>query len=306
MPVAGALIAAGGSLIGGQTASRAQDRAARAQTRSEQAAIDAQLSMFQQQRADQMPWMQAGASSLAQIARILGLPQQATAGTSTPGATGSIDPAERARRLQIWQQFNDYRAGAKENPEEWRAQQLAANPWLATFNPNDPTSDIVGTGSSTTIPAPSTPFDMTALLRSTPGYDFSRSEGMRGIERSAAARGGLNSGATLRALAQYNTGLADQTYNSYLNRLFSVAGLGQSSTGQIGAAGQATGANIAQNLSNIGQARGSSYANQGNIWGNAIGGAFNAFGQYYQNRPQATGGSTPYNQGAWQNYGYGG
>lgn len=308
MPVAGALIAAGGSIIGGQTASRAQDRATRASERSEQRAIDAQLSMYQQQRQDQMPWLQAGSSSLAQIARILGLPTQgAAAGAGSAAATSGIDPAERARRLQIWQQFNDYRAGARENPEVWRAEQLAANPWLSTFDPNSPASDI-GAGQPSTIPAPSTPFDMTALLRSTPGYQFAAEEGMQDIERSAAARGGLNSGGTLRALSRYRTGLADQTFNNYLNRLFSVAGLGQSATGQIGAAGQATGGNIAQNLSNIGAARSSGYANQGNIWGNAVGGVANAFGQYYGNRPQTTavGGSGPINQNAWMQYGYGG
>lgn len=322
MPVAGALIMAGGSIIGGQTAARAQEDATEAEERGQQRAIDAQLSMYGQQRADQMPWLQTGANSLALIAQILGIQPAGSGGGSAvnPASNAGVDPAERARRLQVWQDFQERygpgtapAAGGMRAWEEGRTAMWNANPWLSTFDPNNPTAGMAGGASGVWSQAsgqpPASPINLTDILRNTPGYEFARSEGTRDIERMAAARGGLGSGGTLRALARYNTGLADQTYNNFLNRLFSVAGLGQTATGQIGSAGQATGANVANNLSNIGAIRGSGYANRGNIWGNAIGNAANAFGQYYGNQSQTTtvpsGGSGPYNQNVWMNYGYG-
>lgn len=51
-----------------------------------------------------------------------------------------------------------------------------------------------------------------------PGYQFTLGEGQKAIERAAAARGGLQSPATQKALAQYATGLASQEYDSFLDR----------------------------------------------------------------------------------------
>jgi hypothetical protein len=46
-----------------------------------------------------------------------------------------------------------------------------------------------------------------------PGYEFRRSEGGRGIEQSAAAGGGLQSGATLKALTSFNQDTASNEYD---------------------------------------------------------------------------------------------
>lgn len=50
------------------------------------------------------------------------------------------------------------------------------------------------------------------------GYQFALDEGTKGIENSAAARGGLMSGNTLKALTKYKTGLADQFYGEAFDR----------------------------------------------------------------------------------------
>lgn len=51
-----------------------------------------------------------------------------------------------------------------------------------------------------------------------PGYAFRMSEGMKGLERSAAARGGLMSGATGKALTRYGQDVASQEYQNAYNR----------------------------------------------------------------------------------------
>lgn len=77
-----------------------------------------------------------------------------------------------------------------------------------------------------------------------PGFNFRREQGMRGIESSAAARGGLLSGGTLKALNRYNQEFASNEYtNAYnrfnadrdrrYNRLAGVAQTGQTATRDI-------------------------------------------------------------------------
>jgi len=51
-----------------------------------------------------------------------------------------------------------------------------------------------------------------------PGYQFRMAEGQRGLERSAAARGGLLSGGALRSLERYRQGVASDEYGNALQR----------------------------------------------------------------------------------------
>lgn len=62
-----------------------------------------------------------------------------------------------------------------------------------------------------------------------PGFQFRMSEGQKALERSAAARGGLNSGGTMKALARYSQGVASDEFGNRYNRLANLAGLGQAS-----------------------------------------------------------------------------
>lgn len=129
-----------------------------------------------------------------------------------------------------------------------------------------------------------------------PGYEFRRSEGMRGIEQQAAARGLLGSGSTLRDLTEYNSGLASQEYgNSYnrfnadrdrrFNRLSGVAGTGQTATRDIGAQGTAVAGQIGNNLTSLGNAQGAAAIAKGNAWSGAADTLGNfALSQYYMNK----------------------
>lgn len=54
--------------------------------------------------------------------------------------------------------------------------------------------------------------------QSSPGYQFTQGEGLKAIQQGAAQAGGNLSGTTLKALDQYNTGLADTTYQNVFNR----------------------------------------------------------------------------------------
>lgn len=98
----------------------------------------------------------------------------------------------------------------------------------------------------------------------TPGYQFAFDEGRRAVDASASARGMLDSGARLRELTRYGTGMAEQGYGQYTNRLASLAGVGQTATGQgINNATQ-YGQNVGQTLQNTGMANASGAVGQAN------------------------------------------
>jgi len=122
-----------------------------------------------------------------------------------------------------------------------------------------------------------------------PGYAFRLSEGMKALDRTAAARGGLLSGATLKGAQRYGQDLASQEYqnafnryqierNAQLNPLQSLAGIGQTATNTLTGAAGAFGAQTGQNLQDIGTARASGYLGGANALSSALGQA----GQMYQ------------------------
>jgi hypothetical protein len=121
-----------------------------------------------------------------------------------------------------------------------------------------------------------------------PGYAFRLAEGQKAIERSAAARGMQLSGSMLKGLTNYGQGAASQEYNNAFNRyqaeraatlnpLQALAGVGQSATNQVSAAGQNY-TNAASDLTTSGAAsRASGYVGGANALNQALGGVGNAY-----------------------------
>lgn len=108
----------------------------------------------------------------------------------------------------------------------------------------------------------------------TPDYQFAYDQGMRATEGSLARRGLDNSGAGLKALTRFGQGLASQNFGNYINRLASLAGVGQSATNM----GTQLNANAAQNAGATtmasGDARASGYLARGNAKNSMYGGLF--------------------------------
>ena len=114
-------------------------------------------------------------------------------------------------------------------------------------------------------------------LQKTPGYDFQLSQGLDAVQSSAAARGMLNSGATMNAVNTFGQGLANQEYNNYLNRLSGVASNGQNAAGATAAAAGNYGGMGANALAGIGNAQSTGAIAQGNAFNSAIGNALSAW-----------------------------
>lgn len=124
-----------------------------------------------------------------------------------------------------------------------------------------------------------------------PGYAFRMAEGMKALERSAAARGGLLSGSALKGIERYGQGLASEEYQNAFNRyqtqrtntlnpFASLAGVAQSSANTLtGAAGQ-LGQSIGSNIIGAGNAMAAGQVGSANAIASGVGQGLN----FYQNQ----------------------
>jgi hypothetical protein len=168
-----------------------------------------------------------------------------------------------------------------------------------------------------------------ANFQNDPAYQFNRDQGIQGIQRTAAAQGGLVSGGLLKDVGTFASGLAANTYQQqYANalgayqmaynqfqdtnanafsRLMGVAGLGQSAASNTAAAGNAASSTAAGISGSNANALAGLYTGQGNAMAGAIGagsnaisGAGNTIANYLAQQQQMSGSSygqpmTPYN-----------
>lgn len=125
-----------------------------------------------------------------------------------------------------------------------------------------------------------------------PGYQFRISEGQKALERSAAAKGGLNSGAAMKAITRFGQNTASDEYqNAYnryntnqtnlYNRLAGVAGTGQTATNTLSGIGQSTANNISENYLQSGNAQAAGTVGQANAWGTGLSNAASGIGKIF-------------------------
>lgn len=237
------LLSVGGNLVGGLIGSSAAGSASKAQ--ADAAMQAAQLgykgtqdsnamlkSMYDQNRADNQPFREAGLSGLGRLSTVLGL------------STGDKNASD-----------------------------------FGSFNKSFTTADF----------------------KADPGYQWQVDQGQKALERSQAAKGGLLSGAALKAASDYGMNQANSQYNTVYNRwnadktqnlnaLQSMAGVGQTANAANQSNANTYGTNASNNIqaganalangvNNAGAANASGYVGGANAWSNAIGGGLNAINQ---------------------------
>lgn len=305
----GIAAAVAGPIVGGLFGSSAADAQAQAAQQASATSAAAanqatqlQREMFQAQQAAQAPYQAVGAQSINALAGLMGIsptvaaPEQQYMGMTRDQLRASLLPqytstspqytipqggsnqlintalsmqgqqgafaqqpsvnetALNARIDQILKQQQDYAT----------AQQAQQSPTFGTLNK---------------------PFSM-ADYQADPGYAFRLSEGMKALENSAAARGGLLSGNMMRGAQQFGQDLASQEYqNAYnryqqnqgnqFNRLAALSGVGQTATGALGQAGQ----NYATAAGNIGMGSAANQANAALMAGQARASSMQGMGQ---------------------------
>lgn len=116
-----------------------------------------------------------------------------------------------------------------------------------------------------------------------PGYKFRLGEGLKAIDRSAAARGGLLSGRAVKEGTRFAEDYATGDYQNWLANYYasltpyqSLAGVGQTTAAQNAAMGNQVGANVANTQFQGGVATGNALATGEINQANAITGGINS------------------------------
>lgn len=296
--VAGAVVGAVANADSSRRASNTQNDAARA-------AADANERMYQQNRADYAPWRAAGNFALSRMMGGMGgynmggqnLGQSYGTASRNPYAMLNTGPYQGPSNAYQQEQLigQGYKVGDPRQPTPAQVgmyrgggiplSSLGAKEGGQAMNGFPPSSD------PTMAPDYFTRSFGLADFQQDPGYQFRMNQGTEAIQNSAAARGGLFSGNTGRALAEYGQNFASNEYqNAYnrynndrstnFNRFASLAGLGQTATRDVAQMGM----NSAQNQANYGMqganARAAGQMGQANAWVGGINGAANAYQQY--------------------------
>lgn len=235
--ITSAVIVGGTALYSAKKQGDAAKDATRAGVQASSDANATQLQMYNQTRADNEPFRQGSLSAQNELLRMLGLP-----GVSTQG----MDGPQMADPGRAYLAANPDVAASGMDPRQHfeRYGQAEGRQWGAP------------TGNAGNL-APYSAQQVTDKLRGTPGYGFRMTEGQTAVETGAAARGGLYSGATAKALTRFGQGLADQTYGDHINRLAGIAGTGQTVNSQNAAAGQNYANQFGANVNNAAAARAS-------------------------------------------------
>lgn len=181
-------------------------------------------------------------------------PAAAIAGAAVVGSGASLIAGSKAAKAQK----NAANAQIAEQRRQYDQDRADWAPWRATGE-----SALARLNNEMKAGA-------TTAFSKTPGYDFRLSEGVKAAERSAAARGRLGSGATMKAVQRYGEGLASDEYGDWWNRNAGLAGVGQAATSATSAAGQNATNNITNAIGAAGNARASSYANTGSAINSGI------------------------------------
>ena len=164
----------------------------------------------------------AGASLLGGYLSSRGQQQAAETGATSSREAALIQAAAAEQALRLQKQLADEQV--LRNAPTVQAGDTARNRMLDLIGLSGRTG-AAGYGSANQ-PFSMAGFDPNSLMRNfgaadfqtDPGYNFRLSEGLKAIDRQAAARGGLISGAGLKAAGRFGGDLASQEYGNAFNR----------------------------------------------------------------------------------------
>lgn len=225
------IVAAVGGSLGQAVAA---NKAAKAQTKAADAQVALQREIYNDQRGLFAPFREAGGNALNALNFELGLGARPTF-----GGAPSIETVTNANGR------TDFTVGGQTFNKRADAEAYAA--------------------------ANTTPVTEYGGYTKTPGYDFRLNEGLDAVQSSAAARGSLNSGATLRDLLKYGQDYATSEYGTYLNRLGGMTDMGAAAAGQTANAGSNFAAGASNALGQKGNAQAAGAIGIGNALNSGIG-----------------------------------
>lgn len=267
-----AALGAAGSIAGSRAQSNAAKNAANASQQATDAAIAEQRRQFDIGQRNMQPWLTTGNSALNTLAGLYGLNTQQGGASAQTYAYLQANPQVK----------KDIDAGYFGGPGNYDAAvNWHRNEYGATANPSTVNTGQVG--SATLVPQTGTQNapgvtaggpNLSAFWAS-PDYQFRLDESMRALAARNAALGIQDSGAAQRSALTLAGNQASGEFNNYVNRLSSLAGVGQTAAQNQAAAGQnfanSYGNLLGQNAQNLASSYQQQGANNANMWGNLAG-----------------------------------
>lgn len=250
----------GGSLLSGALGSRSADRATDAQLGASRDAIAEQRRQFDAILNLLAPNRELGNLATNRLSQLF-------FGTGVPSLSGATIDNDTGQVLPEFDSGRRFIQGPTitDDPIPGRSRGIVNNQILSGLvnnNPNNPTTRGI-TPAVPTAPAqqntlplvdngPGSPLDFLTL---DPGFNFRLNQGLDQITNRNSALGLTESGTTNEDFESFRQGLASQEFGNAINRLFGLAGLGQTATGGSVNAAANTGNSISNLLTQGGLAR---------------------------------------------------
>jgi hypothetical protein len=280
----GVAVAAIGTIASGAISASAAGDASDAQVSAADRSSQLQALQFQQSRQDMAPWRAAGGAALQKLADLYGL-----GNITSPGLTNAsgqmLDMADFNKKYGgIW---NEFQGGATPWAQKLKASgvtdpEAVVNDWFSKYGAHwrpgeSPSFTYAQADPNDAKNRQSAAF---ADFQTSPDYNFRLTEGLKALDKSAAARGDLFSGNQLKSITDYGQGLASTEYGNYVARLQSMSGEGQTATTNTAQLGALSAGQQGQSIQNAGLARASGYVGQANAFNSSAQGLTSALGYY--------------------------
>lgn len=265
MWVVGGLVAS--AVVGAVSSSEASRKASNTAEDAAREANETQLSMYEESRQDQLPWMAGGEKALAELS-----------GGTTYTGDRPVREEFYAPRTPVqqgeWGMFAEDQLGRQD------FDQAAYDKAMAEY-------EATGVSRPGMIEAGPGEF------RESPYYQEGLEEEEKAIDRYMASRGLYASGKAGKALSRNALANMERSRGNWLNEWIttklnptqSMARVGQTAATNIAGQRAQVGRDVAGGITDIGNIRGTGYIDRSNIATGAIQTGANALAQYYGSRP---------------------
>lgn len=280
MAIGTGLLLAGASLAGGAMSSKAAKDAAKGQQAAADAATNLQRDQYNQTTANYAPYLNAGNDAMKAYLYEMGLGPKPTFGGSTPAIESYYEtsPAKAGGGVNL-SNPNSYMSALFGNGVT-KAGSTGVNR-TQKFRVNGQSFSTLGEAEAY-AKANATGGTEYQGYSTSPMAKYLMQEGVDSIEGSAAAQGGLYSGATLEALEGNRKQIIQADTADYFNKLFGLTGMGMSAAGNQASAGSQYAGNVGNLQMQAANASGQAKQQGAAAWNSTLGDMAGIYG-YMQN-----------------------
>lgn len=252
-------------LAGGLMQASAANKAAKAQTRAADQQVQLYRDIYNDTTERFQPFYDSGTNALAAYNYELGIGPRPTFGGTAPTITTIEGKGPTTLGDPRFVRGGGGKSGDREN-----APTPTQTPGMPTrYSVNGQMFDTMDAAQAYAN-ANKTGGTAYSGYTKTPGYDFRLNQGLDAIQSSAAARGGLYSGAAMRDALKYGQDYATGEYTNYLARLAGMTDTGVAAAGNQANAGANMGAGVGSALASRGNASAAGAIGMGNAFNSGL------------------------------------